>query len=423
MAPPAAAQDQPIAYTHARLVPVTGPEIEEGTIIWHKGKIVAIGETTKLPIPKDAMVRDIEGRYIMPGLVDTHNHIGGIGGGDGSAPTQPDVRIYDSLNCRDSGFRRARAGGLTTLNIMPGSGHLLSGQTIYVKLRRARTVEEMMILDTNGKPMGGIKMANGTNSIRESPFPGTRAKSAAIVRKMFIEAREYGERVKRAGGDPAKLPDRDLSKEALLEVLSQARMVHHHTHRADDIMTVLRLKQEFGFRVVLHHISEGWKVADEIATAQVPCSVIVIDAPGGKLEAREMSLETCAILERAGAKVAIHTDDWITDSRFFLRCGALAIRGGMSRAGAFKALTLHGAEMMDVADRIGSLEVGKDADLAVIAQDPFSTQAKVEETWVEGQLVFNRRNDDDRLYAVGGYGAGDDVVPYMCCMEREHADE
>ena len=154
----------------------------------------------------------------MPGLVDTHNPIGGIGGADSSAPIQPDIRIYDSLNVRDSGFKRALAGGLTTLNIMPGSGHLLSGQTIYVKLRKAETIEDIFIRDANGNPLGGMKMANGTNSMQDKPFPETRSKSAAPVREQYIKAREYRDKIARSAGDPTKLPPRDLAMEGLVEV-------------------------------------------------------------------------------------------------------------------------------------------------------------------------------------------------------------
>jgi len=354
----------------------------------------------------------------MPGLVDTHSHIGGIGGADSSGPIQPDIRIYDSLNVRDSGFRRALAGGLTTVNIMPGSGHLLSGQTVYVKLRQAEKIDDMFILDADGKPSGGMKMANGTNSQREKPFPETRGKSAALVREQYVKAQEYRDKVARAAGDPEKLPPRDLNMEGLVEVLEGKKMVHHHTHRHDDIMTVLRLSKEFGFRVVLHHVSEGWKVADEIAKAGVPCSVIVVDSPGGKLEAAEMSFATGGILEKAGVEVAFHTDDWITDARIFFRSAALAVRAGMSREGALKALTLAGAKMLDLDKRIGSLEPGKDADFIILSGDPLSVYTKVEQTWIDGKKRFDLTDPDDHLYAVGGYGAGHDQSPYLCCIDH-----
>jgi len=328
------------------------------------------------------------------------------------------VRIFDSLNVRDSGFRRAVAGGLTTLNIMPGSGHLLSGQTIYVKLRQAGTIEDMFIRDADGNPMGGLKMANGTNSMRDAPFPGTRGKSAALVRERYIKAQEYRDKIQRAAGDPDKMPPRDLGLEALVEVLEGKRIVHHHTHRHDDIITVLRLANEFGFRVVLHHVSEGWKVADEIANAGVPCSVIVVDSPGGKLEAVDMTYQTGAVLEKAGVQVAFHTDDWITDARVFFRSAALAVRAGMSREGALKALTLAGAKMLDLGDRVGSLEVGKDADFILLDGDPFSVYTKVLETYIDGKKVFDRSDPKDYLFAVGGYGAGNEQPPYMCCYDH-----
>ena len=182
---------------------------------------------------------------------------------------------------------------------------------------------------------------------------------------------------------------------------------------------MLRLAQEFDFRVVLHHVSEAWKVADEIAAAGAPCSVILVDSPGGKLEASDVSFRTGGVLERAGVNVAFHTDDWITDSRLFLRMAALAVRAGMSREGALRALTLAGAEMMDMGDRTGSLEAGKDADIVVLDGDPFSVYTKVLETWVEGERRFDRTDAKDRLYAEGGYGASHDIDPYFCCFGND----
>jgi imidazolonepropionase-like amidohydrolase len=345
---------------------------------------------------------------IMPGLVDTHSHIGGGSGGDSSAPIQPDVRLLDSFNPRDTSLKRARAGGITTVNVMPGSGHLLSGQTLYLKLREGVSVEDLTIKDAQGNIMGGMKMANGTNPMGNPPFPGTRAKSAALLREQLTRAEDYREKVRRAKGDPSKLPPRDLGMEALVEVLEGRRIVHFHTHRADDILTVLRLAREFGFRVVLHHVTEGWKVADEIAKAKVPASVIVIDSPGGKLEAMNVSFKTGDILDRAGVLVGFHTDDYITDSRFFLRSAGLAVRAGMPRERALYAMTLAGARILELQDRTGSLETGKDADFIILNGDPLSVYTKVLETYVEGVRVFDRSNPQDRLYAVGGEGAGRD---------------
>ena len=354
----------------------------------------------------------------MPGLVDTHSHVGGGRGGDSSAPVQPDVRILDSINVRDAGLRKCVAGGLTTLNIMPGSGLLVGGQTVYVKLRRGNTIDDILYRDADGRPLGGLKMANGTNPQRDAPFPGTRGKAAAIVRQKFTAAREY--RRKMAEPDESKRPPRDLEMESLGECLEGRRVVHHHTHRADDILTVLRLREEFGFRVVLHHVSEAWKVTGELARAGVPCSVIIVDSPGGKIEAMDMSLATCGLLEEAGVPCAIHTDDPITDSRLFLRSAALAVRAGMSREKALEAVTLAGARMLDLQSRVGSLEPGKDADIVLLSGDPFSVRTKVLGTWVEGVRVFDLDSAEDRLLAVGGYGAGRDQHAEWCCAGGDY---
>ncbi len=408
------------AFVGAKIVPVDGDVIEQGTLLVTGQKITWLGAVAEADIPDGAVVVDVQGRIIMPGLICTHSHVGGIGGADSSGPIQPDIRIYDSINVRDSGFRRAVAGGLTTLNIMPGSGHLMSGQTVYVKLRRAETIDDLLIRAPDEWIMGGLKMANGTNSLRDDGgvFPGTRGKSASLVRQHFIKAREYGDKIQRADGDPEKVPDRDIGLDAMQEVFEKRRVVHHHTHRHDDIMTVLRLAMEYDFRVVLHHVSDGWKVADKIAAAGVPCSIIVIDSPGGKLEAVDISFQTGGVLERAGVTVAFHTDDYITDSRLFFRSAALAVRGGMSREGALKALTINGAKMLDLQERTGSLVAGKDADFIVLDGDPLSVYTKVLQTWVEGEKVFDREQPQDRLYAVGGYGATHDQLPYFCCFHE-----
>ncbi len=408
------------AWVNATLLPVDKPPILGGAIVVQEGKIQAIGASANVAIPSNATIVDAKGKWIMPGLICTHSHIGGAGAADGSGPIQPGVRVMDSINVRDSGFRRALAGGLTTLNIMPGSGHLISGQTVYCKLRyyesSPRIVDEILIRDKNGAPVGGLKMANGTNSQGDSPFPGTRGKSAYLVREQYIKAREYQAKVVAANGDAAKLPPRDLHLESLVEAMQGKRIVHHHTHRHDDIMTVIRLSQEFGFQTVLHHVSEGWKVAKEIADAKMPCSIIVLDSPGGKVEAKDMTFSNGRVLDEAGVKVAFHTDDWITDSRLFMRSAALAVRAGMNRDKAIAGLTLAGAEMLGLSDRIGSLTVGKDADFAILNGDPLSVYSHVLETWVEGKKAFDLSKPEDQLYAEGGVNAGSDIDPFLCCF-------
>jgi len=409
------AQDKPHAFVGARIEPCDGSAITNGVLIVHRGKILAVGTSKDVEVGADAVVVSAAGRTIMPGLVCSHSHIGSVSGADSSGPIQPEVRALDSINARDPGIQKAQAGGVTTVNVMPGSGHLLSGQTIYMKLRDVNTVEELAVRNADGSIAGGIKMANGTNPRKSAPFPGTRSKAAALVRAQFHRARDYQRKVAAADGDPEKMPDRKLGMEALIEAMEGKRVVHHHTHRQDDILTVLRLQREFGFRCVLHHVSEGWLVAKEIAAAKVPCSVIVIDSPGGKLEAARLSLETGAILDRAGVLVGFHTDDGITDSRLFLRSAAIAVRAGMDRQRALEAVTIANARMLDMQDRIGSLTVGKDADFVILSGDPLSVYTRIQETWVDGEKVFDLTDPKDRLMATGGYGASNDQAMSMCC--------
>jgi imidazolonepropionase-like amidohydrolase len=409
LATPLAAQSVPLAFEGARILPIAGPEIPDGTLVVQDGVIVAVGPRGQVEVPQGARRIDAGGRWIMPGLVDTHSHIGGGDGGDQTSALHPSVRILDALDARDDGFLTARAGGVTTVNVMPGSGHLMSGQTAYLKLREGRTIYDLLFCDDPEREVcGGMKMANGTNPRRPPPFPGTRARAAAQVRALFLRGVEYREKLEAAEADASLSPPaRDLELEAIEEILDGRRIVHFHTHRHDDVLTVLRLAREFGFRVVLQHVSDAWIVAEEIAAAPevLGSSLIIIDAPGGKLEAMNVSFVSGGALEAAGAPVVgFHTDDGITDSRLFLRQGALAVRAGMSRDFALRAMTLAGAEMMDLADRIGSLEPGKDADFILLSGDPFSVYTRVEETWIEGVQVFDLANPGHRAHATGGFG-------------------
>ena len=398
-------QAQPIAFQGAEIIPVSGNSISNGTLVIEDGKIIAVGSSSSVDVPENAEIINVTGQVIMPGLVDSHSHIGEGDGGDRSSALHPDVRIMDTINPTSDSFKRALSGGITTVNIMPGSGHLMSGQTVYLKTKEANTIEDMLVYsDVENNIYGGLKMANGTNSIRSGggPFPGTRARSVALVRNLYIKAQEYRAKVEAADGNEEDMPARDLEMETLLEVLDGKRIVHNHTHRHDDILTAIRLADEFGYRMVLHHVSEGGEVANEIAESGYPASIIVLDSPGGKHEAVNIDYEVGRELEEAGADFAYHTDDPITDSRLFLRSGGFGIRAGMSRQKALEALTIANARMMDLDDRVGSLETGKDADFIILNGDPFSVYTQVQQTWIDGQKEWDRSNPEDKKYGVGG---------------------
>ncbi|MEO7524437.1 MAG: amidohydrolase family protein [Ferruginibacter sp.] len=396
------AQEKPTVFKGALVYPIVGAPIQNAVIVIQNGKIISVGGPQTF-IPANAEIKDVTGKIIMPGLVDTHSHLGNPDGGDASSPLSPDTRVLDAVNPTSDGFKKGLAGGITTINIMPGSGLLMSGQTIYVKMREAKKIEDLLITNEKGL-YGGLKMANGTNPMRGiAGYPGTRAKSAALDRELFTKAVEYKKKIDKAGKDSSKMPERDLRMEPLVEALNGQRIVHFHTHKANDVLTAIRLAKEFGFRLVLHHVSEGWKIADEIAKSGFPCSIISIDVPGGKLEAMNVSLVTGGALVKAGVLVGFHTDDGITDSRLFLRSAAMMVKEGMPREKALEALTINGAKILDLSSRIGSLEKGKDADLIILSGDPFSVYTKLEETWVEGIKRWDIRNPKDKAFLPGGY--------------------
>jgi len=330
----------------------------------------------------------------------------------------------DAVWPQDPGIRMALAGGITTVHIVPGSANVIGGQSVHVKLR-GRTVEEMLIAvdDGRGGPgaapiTGGLKMANGENPKRaygsRGESPSTRMGIAALQRGAFLKAREYRDRIlrareARAAGKDKDIPERDLSLEPLVEVLEGRRIVHFHAHRADDILSTLRLGREFGFTPVIHHGTEAHLVAGELARAGAAASIILLESPGGKHEAAGYTPSNGAVLEKAGVKVAIHTDDPITDSRLLLRSAALAVRGGMSEAGALRAVTLSGAEILGLAARVGSITAGKDADLVVLSGPPLSVYTHILETWIDGEEVFDRSRSGDLRFATGGFNVRDRI--------------
>jgi imidazolonepropionase-like amidohydrolase len=364
---------------------------------------------------------DLKGKTIIPGLVDTHSHIGvwsrpnvpaNGDGNEGSGAVQSGVRAMDSLQPDDPGIRMATAGGITTANIMPGSGNVIGGQTIYVKLR-GHTVEEMQI--HSDKVLGGLKMANGENPKRfnfeakKNP-PGTRMKLAAMQREQFLKARDYQRqwaayRKAKADGKDATQPDVDIALEPLVEVLDHKRTVHFHSHRADDLMTAVRLAEDFDFELVIQHGTESYRIMDELVKRKIPVSLTLIDSPGGKPETAGLLEETAALLDKAGVLIAINTDDSITESRFFLRTGAIAVRGGLSEEAALRALTINPARMLHLENRVGSLAKGKDADFVVVSGPPFSVYTVVLETYIDGARIFDRAKD--WAYQGGGFALAD----------------
>jgi imidazolonepropionase-like amidohydrolase len=409
-------QAQDLVFQHATVYTITGGTIEDGAIRVSNGRITEVGPSDEVTTD-DAEVIELTGKVIIPGLVDSHSHVGvvnrpraaGTDSNEGSGPIQPALRAIDAINPHDPAIRQARAGGVTTANVMPGSGNAMGGQTAYIKLR-GNSVDEMLV-NPDGVS-GGMKMANGENPKNfnqdQKQGPDTRMATAALQRDVFVRAINY--RNKREAAEKDKKinsPDRDLGLEAVLEILDRDRVVHFHSHRADDIMTAIRLSDEFNFRMVLQHGTLSNQVVAEIARREIPVSMTLVDSPGGKHEIMGLLSSTPALLEEAGLTVALNSDDWVTESRFLLRTAALAVRDGMSRDGALAALTINPAIILDLGERIGSIEPGKDADLVILSGDPFSVYSQVLSTYIDGEKVFDRSDPADKRYAVGGFAIAD----------------
>jgi imidazolonepropionase-like amidohydrolase len=410
---PAADAPPATAFANVTIHTATGSPIPNGVLVVRGGKIVAVGPAADVKIPDDAKALDLDGAVIIPGLVDAHSHVGlwskpgtpaNADGNETSGPVQPGIRAMDAVWPGDPGVKMAVAGGVTTANIMPGSANVIGGQTVYVKYR-GDTIEDMRVtgqLPDGTEILGGLKLANGENpkgygrNKQQAPF--TRMKVAALQREQFVKAAEY-----KAKRDAKKPVDRDLALEPLVEVLDRKRTVHFHCHRADDLMSAVRIAEEFGFEIVLQHATEGYRVADVLAKKKIPVSLTLLDSPGGKAETTGLLEENAAVLEKAGVVVTINTDDAVTESRFMLRTGSIAVRGGMSETAALKALTISPAKLLHLDHRLGSLEPGKDADFVVLSGSPFSVYTKVQQTWIDGEKVFDARSETDRPYRDGGF--------------------
>ncbi len=409
------------AFTNATIYTAAEDKpVKNGLLIVKDGKIEQVGPFAEMFDITDTEVIDLKGAVIIPGLVDTHSHVGvwsrpGVSANNDlsemSGPVQPSVRAIDSFNPDDPGIRMATAGGVTTANVMPGSGNVIGGQTVYLKYRGA-SIEEMRILGRAGEKeiLGGLKMANGENpkgyGKGKGVAPFTRMKIAAMQRETFQKAKEYKAKI-----DAGTKVDRDLALEPLVEVLEGKRTVHFHCHRADDLLTAIRISEEFGFEIVLQHATEGYRVAEMLAKKKIPVSLTIVDSPGGKAETMGLLEENAYILNKAGVVVTINTDDSVTESRFMLRTGAIAVRGGMNEADALKAITLNAAKLLHLDHRLGSLEKGKDADFVVLDGGPFSVYTRVLATYIDGKKVFDVEDAADRAHQTGGFAlpAGEKV--------------
>jgi imidazolonepropionase-like amidohydrolase len=391
------------AYTNATIWTAAGDAIESGTLLIEDGRIAAVGADVDTDA---AEIIDCAGEFIVPGFIDAHVHTGIAGEGasndwDVNETTEaitPYVRTLDAIYPEDVGFDDARRGGVTTLGIMHGSANPIGGQLTVVKARG--TIADDMVL----RFPGGVKMALGENPKRVGQdlkrAPGTRMGSAYLARKAFLEAIEYRkdwehyearvaaqERKDEDERTPVREPERDLGKEVLLKVLDGEIPVRNHAHRIDDIRTAIRLSEEFGYRLVLDHATEAWRMPDEIASRSIRCAVGPLYSSKYKREVNRRTPATPGILHRAGVEVAIITDSPVNEVHTLRDLVILAIREGLAEEDALAMVTINPARILEVDERVGSLEPGKDADFLRFGGDPWDGRNKVLATYIDGNEV------------------------------------
>ena len=374
-----------IALTNGRLYTIDNGIIEQGTILLDGAKIAAVG--TDVAIPAEAQVIDVEGRIVTPGFIDAHTHIGideeihqpiGDDCNEMTEPNTAELRAMDAINYRDLSFQDAVKAGITTVMITPGSANVFGG-LIAVMKTAGRTYKEMLL---NGE--AGLKMAFGENPKRvygeKDKTPSTRMATMAIARQGFYEAKEY---LKKSEEDR----EFSLQTEHIAKALDGGIPVRAHAHRADDIMTAIRLRDEFHLDLVVEHCTDGHLIVEELKEAGVKVAVGPSLSNRAKVEMENVTFRTPGVLASAGVDVAIITDAPCTPIQYLPICAGMAMREGMTEEDAFKALTIVPAKILKVDDRLGSLTVGKDADVVVWNNHPMEIMGRPEMVFVSGKQI------------------------------------
>ena len=379
---------------NAHILPIVGDEIENGSLLLDQGKIAAIG--TKFPVPPEAEVIDAQGRLVTPGCIDAHCHVGldneamnweGADFNEMVDPITPQMRAIDSINPLDEGLADAVQGGVTTVCTGPGSANVVGGTFAVIKLYGKR-VDKMILKDPAAMKCAFGENPKGCYGKNGTKAPMTRMGTAALLRELLFKARRYRDD-KLSGKEPAF----DMKLEAMLPVMAGEIPLKCHCHRADDILTAVRIAKEFGLRATLDHCTDGELIADELAEEDFPVFIGPSLGHKSKIELKNKSFTTPGVLNRAGPTVSIITDAPVIPLRYLPMCAGLAVNSGLDKAEAWKAITINPAVSLGVADRVGSLEPGKDADVVIWTADPLSEIGG--EAWctiIDGRVVYHRNS-------------------------------
>ncbi|MEO7993610.1 MAG: amidohydrolase [bacterium] len=410
-----------VVIANAHVLPVDGAAFD-GMVEIENGRFTYVGPR-RAPNPSASFI-DAQGAWLVPGFVDPHSHMGvysypGVeansDGNEATDPVTPQVRSIDAINLEDPAFLMAVMGGVTSAFVIPGSANIIGGQGSIIKLIPGANIDQRIVLSP-----GGMKMATGENPKRtyggRGQLPATRMGIAAGFREAFTAAQNYKAKWDRyeekereydtkyaawqtGNGALADEPERpeppeiDIKLDALKQVLERKIPVHCHCHRADDILLVLRLREEFGFDLAaLHHATEAYLVIDEIKRANVPVVQFATYWAGAKIELDNMTPKNPGLCYKAGLKVALHTDHPVVSQEYFRDEGALAWAQGMPHDATLRAMTLTPAEILRVDKRLGSITVGKDADCTLFSGDPLDIQSHALKVWIDGSLAYDRSN-------------------------------
>jgi imidazolonepropionase-like amidohydrolase len=385
--------NQTIAIAGGRVIPIEGEPIDGGTVTVDDGVITGVHGPGFTP-PDGAEIIDATGKWVLPGFIDAHAHLGvheeaeGWAGDDTNEMTGPvmaQVRALDAINPAEQGFRDAITGGVLAVNVNPGSGNPIGGQTVAIRCW-GRTVDEMVL-----RSPAGLKSALGENPKRvygeRKETPSTRLGTAAVIRAAFVDALNYQAKLDDQSPERAPVP-RDLKLEALNLVLRREIPWRQHCHRADDIATALRIAHEFGYELVIDHGTEAHLLTDQIAAAGVPVVIGPLFTSRSKVELRNRSLANPGRLAAAGVTIAITTDHPVVPIHFLIHQATLAVKEGLDPEVALRAVTINPARIIGCADRLGSLEQGKYADIVIWSGDPLDVMSRAERAFIAGRLVY-----------------------------------
>ena len=384
---------------NARIHTITGGVVKKGYVLVRDGKILEISKKSEpSEIENGVEVIDAKGMHLFPGFIDAHSHLGmwedsiGFEGSDGNEsvdPVTPQLRAIDGINPMDRTFEEARAGGITATATGPGSANVIGGQFVVIKTCGV-CIDDMIL-----KAPCAMKCALGENPKKtyndREESPVTRMATAAILRESFIKAKDYVEKKRLAEMDEeAEKPDFDFKMEALVDVVEGNIPIKVHAHRADDILTAIRIAKEFDLEMTIEHCTEGHLIVEQLKRERYAPIVGPSLSERSKFELKNLTFKTPGILSNAGIKIAIMTDHPVIPIQYLPLCASLAVKAGMDRDEAMKAISINAAEIIGVGDRIGSIEAGKDADLVLWDRDPFDAHSEVLWTMIDGKIVYKR---------------------------------